>query len=59
MLKLRRDVRPFGGRTPRLRGVLQSLESSRLLRFPPGADGGFMAVSTPGDAGDTPALRIE
>jgi hypothetical protein len=58
-LELGRDVLTFGGWPPKLRGVLQSWESSRLIRVEPGADGVCIAVSTPGDVGDTPALSIE
>ena len=38
------DELAFGGRTPGLRGVVQSLESSSLVGFEPGANGMFIAV---------------
>ena len=58
-LKVGRDDLTCGGRTPRLRGMLQSWESSRLVGFEPGAKGRFIAVERLRDVGDAPALGVQ
>ena len=58
-LKVCGDELAFGGRTPGLRGVVQSLESSSLVGFEPGANGVCIAVSTLSDVGNTPALGVQ
>ena len=43
-LKVCGNALGFGGRTPGLRGVVQSLESRSLVGFEPGANRVFIAV---------------
>jgi hypothetical protein len=54
-----RDTLPCGGRPPRLGRGVEPWEARDAIRLEPRAHGGLVAVESPGNLRDTPALRIQ
>jgi hypothetical protein len=59
LLALGSDALPDEGRPSRLGRVLEPWEASGAIRLEPGANGVLIAVESPGDLWDAPALGIE